>query len=184
MAKATCRCGHGLTLPEDGSDRVVCPRCGARVRVRRPPGSGSGSVVGDGYLRFLCPCGRRLKVRSDAPPSHGKCPDCGRVVPVPSSPSVVRPGAGVGVGVERETSELSPEQRAALEQWSSRFGGAAPSLSPSSYSEDTPISVAPPHAASDARAEAGLRVCPNCRRPIHLGADVCVSCGTPVPRRG
>ena len=31
------------------------------------------------------------------------------------------------------------------------------------------------------RAEAGLRVCPRCGKPIHLGADACRACGISVP---
>ena len=30
--------------------------------------------------------------------------------------------------------------------------------------------------------EAGLRVCPRCKKPIHLGATRCRECGNPVPR--
>jgi hypothetical protein len=178
MAKATCRCGHALSLPDDGGDRVVCPKCGARVRVRRNPPSGSGSAVGDGFLRFACPCGRRLKVRADNPPSHGKCPDCGLVVPVP-------PPSRAGAHPEADTTELSPEQRAALEQWAARFAHIPPVSQHQDHpsDEDTPISLGPPATAAGARAEAGLRVCPKCKRPIHLGADTCRGCGTAVPRK-
>jgi DNA-directed RNA polymerase subunit M/transcription elongation factor TFIIS len=176
MAKATCRCGHALTLPDAGDDRVVCPKCGARVRVRRSGPTGSGSAVGDGFLRFSCPCGRRLKVRAEDAPEHGKCPDCGRVVPVPAP-------SRAGAHPEADTAEMSPEQRAALERWAARFAGIPPVAHAGADDDDTPVSLGPARAGADDRAEAGLRVCPNCRRPIHLGADTCRACGTAVPRK-
>jgi ribosomal protein L40E len=33
------------------------------------------------------------------------------------------------------------------------------------------------------KAEAGLRVCPRCGRPLHLSAVTCRDCGAPVPKR-
>ena len=33
------------------------------------------------------------------------------------------------------------------------------------------------------KVEAGLRVCPRCGRPVHLGAESCRHCGAHVPRR-
>ena len=120
--------------------------------------------------QFLCnSCG------SVHPKWMGKCPDCGRVVPVPSP-------AHAGAHPEADTTELSPEQRIALDQWAARFPNRPPGADRPPPDDDTPISIAPPHAAT-ARAEAGLRVCPNCKRPIHLGADTCRACGTAVPRK-
>lgn len=165
MSRASCRCGHVLSLPDDGSERIVCPACGARVRVRRKPG------VADGFLRFYCPCGRRLKVSAQRPPTHGKCPDCGRVVPVP------RTGAAAPTHPEADTADLSPEDVAALKSWTERHQAA-------DDASKTPTHVAAfAPAASSTRAEAGLRVCPNCGKPIHLGASSCRACGTPVPRK-
>src|SRR5260370_25131205 len=98
MAQVTCRCGEVLKARAGGPERIDCPRCGARIRLRRrsrSPGSLQGvSEPEDGYLRFHCPCGRRLKVRAENRPEAGKCPDCGRVVPVPESAwSAPAPGA-------------------------------------------------------------------------------------------
>lgn len=152
MAKATCRCGQTLDVPPSGPDRIVCPNCSAKIRIRR----------GDGYIRFSCTCGRRLKVRieSDGPPQAGKCPECGRVVPVPSSST---PADAPPSPHETRTDELEPADVAMLEEWSR--GHLARSAAPSM------------------KAEAGLRVCPRCGRPVHLGATVCRECGTHVPRR-
>ena len=84
MPRATCRCGQELNVPGDGTGRaiVVCPKCNARVRVRvGKPRNASA----DGFIRFFCTCGRRLKVSGEQPPKFGKCPDCGKVVPVPTA---------------------------------------------------------------------------------------------------
>ena len=80
MPRVTCRCGERLKVQPDGPERIECPRCGAKIRLRhtsprRPAGTG------DGFLRFLCPCGRRLKVPAADRPVAGRCPDCGRIVP-------------------------------------------------------------------------------------------------------
>ena len=86
MARVTCRCGETLNITSTDPERVACPRCGAKIRLRRPPPVSNGtSSRNDGYVRFHCPCGRRLKVRVEGRPEAGKCPDCGRVVPVPTS---------------------------------------------------------------------------------------------------
>ena len=191
MPRATCRCGQKLSLPVNGPDRVICPKCSARVRVRRDP---ARLGPGDGFVRFNCTCGRRLKVRADAAgaatPQVGKCPDCGRVVPVPS------PGGSSGAvkqiksySPETPTEEMSPEDFAALERWAeSHLGKAAPSVTgpfvPARAAADEPATVAAPAPPPfSVKVEAGLRVCPRCGRPIHLSAVACRECGAPAPRR-
>lgn len=162
MPRVNCRCGQALMIPVDGPERVVCPQCGAKIRVRR------AAKVGDidGFIRFACPCGRRLKVRATESAQAGKCPDCGRVVPVPSSSESLGPA-----DAEATTDELTPEDLARLDEWSkARLAGVA---------------TAPPANPSGAttRVEAGLRVCPSCGRPVHLSATTCRQCGTAVPKR-
>ena len=73
MARVSCRCGEKIKVQPDSPDRIDCPKCGARIRLRRPPPKVSGSD-GDGYLRFLCPCGRRLKVPAADRPVAGQMP--------------------------------------------------------------------------------------------------------------
>lgn len=176
MPRATCRCGQKLSLPINGPDRVVCPKCSAKVRVRRDaPSVGPG----DGFFRFDCACGRRLKVRAEvadaSTPLTGKCPDCGRVVPVPTS---FPPSSGSGPlklkghGPETPTEELSADDRAVLERWSATHEPRA-AVEPA----EAPAPVA------SLKAEAGLRVCTRCGRPIHLGAVACRECGAPAPKR-
>jgi hypothetical protein len=42
------------------------------------------------------------------------------------------------------------------------------------------LNPTPPNSA--VKFEAGMRFCPRCKKPIHLGASTCRACGTPVPR--
>lgn len=169
MARAICRCGQALPSPAAGSERVVCPKCGARVRIRQAaPAAGGGDPAGsgDGFIRFFCPCGRRLKVSAANPPSNGKCPDCGTIVPVPRGNAGPPPGHP-----DAHTEELSAEDLATLEAWSARIAGGIPSST-----ADFAV-----HPAG--RVEAGFRVCPRCGKPIHMGASACRACGTVVPKR-
>lgn len=170
MARAICRCGQELPSPPAGSERVVCPKCGARVRIRKAtaaPAADPGASS-DGFIRFFCPCGRRLKVPSNNPPPNGKCPDCGRTVPVPRGNAGLPPGHP-----EAPTEELDATDLADLDAWSSRITSGTPSTA-----TDFPVRSDAPR-----RVEAGLRVCPRCGRPIHMGSTACRGCGTVVPKR-
>jgi predicted RNA-binding Zn-ribbon protein involved in translation (DUF1610 family) len=173
MAGATCRCGQPLEIPPGGVEHVTCPRCAAKVRlIRKRRGgdaSSSGIAPGDEFIRFHCPCGRRLKVSAIDRPSHGKCPDCGRVVPVPT---------GGGVGDESPTQELATADVAMLEAWTrSHLGRGNGNGEPPKSTAEMAMG------APGRRAEAGFRVCPRCGKPIHLNADTCRGCGTAVPKR-
>ncbi len=121
MPRVSCRCGEKLKILPDSPERIECPQCGARIRLRRPMPKGTD---GDGYLRFLCPCGRRLKVLAADRPVAGRCPDCGRVVPVPTS---IKPGIDSGqpkqlgqADPDVRTAELDANDLAQLEQWANR----------------------------------------------------------------
>jgi hypothetical protein len=188
MPRATCRCGEILTVPPDGSERIVCPKCSARIRVRRaesatPRGPGDD----DGFIRFACPCGRRLKVRVEpdgSMPESGKCPDCGRVVPVPSAkPSSSSENLPTG-HPEAITEELSTADLAALAQWKQRRQAVAqrPAAPPEGM-DTTAMMPAPKSPPERIKSEAGLRVCPRCGKPVHLSSIVCRECGAHVPKR-
>jgi hypothetical protein len=182
MARANCRCGQPLNVPENGSERVVCPSCGAKVRVRKSkPKATAAPVVEDGYIRFFCPCGRRLKVNAADPPPSGRCPDCGTVVPVPDQAANGTPPALPPGHPETPTAELAAADLATLERWTrDHLARAANAGSSPSTSH---LSGPPPMPEHPARAEAGLRVCPQCGRPVHLSAETCRACGAGVPRR-
>jgi hypothetical protein len=175
MAVAKCRCGESLPMPAEGVEHVICPRCSAKVRLIRKRRGADQGPPDDGFLRFPCPCGRRLKVSAIDRPSHGKCPDCDRVVPVPDSP-------GSSSNAESATEEIASADAAILEAWvqshlnPGKGNGDSNGRSPKSTAEMTQRST-------PGRTEAGFRVCPKCGKPIHLNAEICRGCGTAVPKR-
>ena len=193
MPRVTCRCGEKLIIPVESPDHLDCIRCGARIRLRRAKPRGD-DFTADGFIRFLCPCGRRLKVSAEERPKAGKCPDCGRVLPVPLS--------GIGISVPAQdrdeadvrTEELDATDVAELEKWSARLL-AAPIQPESNQTRTVHLLSGGPdnqgaglhsHAipnASVVKFETGLRVCPRCKKPLHLSADNCRECGMPVPRQ-
>ena len=122
----------------------------------------------DSFIRFSCPCGRRLKVRATGNPQAGKCPDCGRVVPVPTSTSSSLLATS---HPEANTDEFNEADLKILDEWAQRHAGKGAPAAPA------------PAATAAVREEAGLRLCPRCRRPVHMGAVVCRECGTHVPKR-
>jgi predicted nucleic acid-binding Zn-ribbon protein len=202
MTRVTCRCGERLTVQPDGPERIACPKCGAKIRLRHAataPAVETAPDSGDGFLRFLCPCGRRLKVPAADRPVAGRCPDCGRVVPVPTPARPKAPSAAPSKRVsqcdpEARTEELDADDLVRLETWGAQYtANSVGSAGPLSTSTDIHavatgadplvgfgVPGMPP--ASEVKFEAGLRVCPRCKKPVHLGAAICRECGTPVPR--
>jgi hypothetical protein len=201
MARVTCRCGETLQVNSGDPDRLVCWKCGAKIRVHRSrsaPRAPASAAPDDGYVRFNCPCGRRLKVRAADRPDAGKCPDCGRVVPVPEAAWDSPESAG-GAGMpgrgrsNARTEDMDAVDLERLEQWASRHlaasnaaensqgdatTGSFQSLAPSLVEEPVRGSV-----PSSVKMEAGLRVCSRCGKPLHMSATVCRECGEPAPRR-
>ncbi|WP_435018122.1 hypothetical protein TA3x_000067 [Tundrisphaera sp. TA3] len=179
MAALTCRCGEPLDALAGNAERIVCPKCSAKVRIIRrkapvpPPVPDS-----DGFLRFFCPCGRRLKIDASSGPTHGRCPDCGRVIATAEARTT-----NPSDDAETPTEEFNAADLARIEAWSRRHLGPAAPITPP-MSDDKPPSTAEisPQAAAR-RGEAGLRVCPQCGKPVHLGTSSCRSCGIAVPKR-
>ncbi len=202
MARVTCRCGETLKVTSSDPDRLTCPRCGAKIRVRHSTSTKQGaSEPGDGYVRFNCPCGRRLKVRAEGRPEAGKCPDCGRIVPVPDSaweetespPGTGNPGRTGGARPEARTADMDIVDLKRLEQWASRYrvvsnqDERSPGSSSTTSHQSLGVVPSPEPAPVDPspmlKMEAGLRVCPRCGKPLHMSATVCRVCGEPVPKR-
>lgn len=192
MARVTCRCGEAIEVKRDDPDRIVCPRCGVKIRVRR---ASAGASKGDGLIRFHCRCGRRLKVRAADRPEAGRCPDCGAVVPVPR-PAPAMAGAaepprttnaevrsdGFADAGDARTQEMDSDDVARLQRWAARHGvypddkGSSDHVPPPRAPEDP---YSPPPAL---KVEAGLRVCPRCGRPLHMSAVSCRACGAATPK--
>jgi hypothetical protein len=193
MPNVTCRCGEKLKVPAESPEHMGCSRCGARIRLRRgrPKGNTTDS---DGFIRFLCPCGRRLKVTADGLPKAGRCPDCGRVVPVPTSALGTLALASDKNETETRTQVLDAADLAELKKWSEHHlitsgqlkndsAKARPATVASGAKNDEfwlPSNAIP--RASVVKFETGLRICPRCKKPLHLSADNCRECGMPVPR--
>jgi hypothetical protein len=195
MPRVTCRCGEKLKVPHENPEYMICTRCGARIRLRRPKPEVS-DPTGDGFIRFLCPCGRRLKVPAASRPKAGKCPDCERVVPVPTTAfGTLKLTVGRNEADAR-TEDLDKADLAELEKWSIRhlanFHQADGDPARTAAARSALLATAdeglalPPSAMSQAsvvKFETGLRVCPRCKKPLHLSADNCRECGMPVPRQ-
>jgi ribosomal protein L40E len=198
MARVTCRCGETLKVTSRDPDRLMCPRCGAKIRVRRSQAQRPEATESeDGYVRFNCPCGRRLKVRSDERPEAGKCPDCGRVVPVPGSAWKETAGAAPDARGQSpthstaRTQDMDTADLERLEQWANRYqagsnhnqqAGTATTTSHQALSAVSPAAMAQNSTSPVMKMEAGLRVCHRCGKPLHMSATVCRSCGEPVPK--
>jgi hypothetical protein len=198
MPRVTCRCGEKLKVPPGSPERIDCPRCSAKIRLRPPVANDKPFTVGDGFVRFHCQCGRRLKVASAGRPTAGKCPDCGRVVPVPdvALSQTNAPSGAIFGDPEAPTEELDAHDLAALEKWAGPFRARSQSGAstrdavpkPNAFLPGTDPAIdleliPPADSPSAVRFEAGMRVCPNCRKPVHLGAEKCRGCGTLVPRQ-
>ena len=73
-----------------------------------------------------------------------------------------------------------------LDRWAARHGVTAeaarqPAARPAPAVQAVAAEpVAPP---ADFRRESGLRVCPQCHKPLHMQATVCRSCGASTPKR-
>src|SRR5205807_1274183 len=97
--------------------------------------------------RFVCTCGRRLKVRSDSvmdsPGLTVRCPDCDEIVQVPSlsssSSSLVKMQSPAS-NPETSTAELSTADLAVLDQWAQRY--VSPSLSDASHGDTNGVGAA------------------------------------------
>jgi hypothetical protein len=131
----------------------------------------------------------------ESQPKAGKCPDCGRVVPVPTSASgTLKPTVNRN-DADARTEDFDVDDLAELEKWSARHlassnqgegdparTGPAPIVPATNDDEELDLASSMMPQASVVKFETGLRTCPRCKKPLHLSADNCRECGMPVPR--
>lgn len=83
----TCTCGKTIRLSPQYAGKIIrCPHCHAEVAVRHdrsPTIQGDAGTPGDGFIRFTCTCGQRMKVPSRYAGRFGKCPRCGMRLRIP-----------------------------------------------------------------------------------------------------
>jgi adenine-specific DNA methylase len=202
MARVTCRCGETLDVTPGNPDRLTCLRCGAKIRVRRSSKNQRATgPPGDGFVRFYCPCGRRLKIRIEEESELGKCPDCGRIVPVPESARLATGNTSKHAQDQRQntrplsgmrTVEMDAVDLANLDQWARCHQAKAsqPEQPQDSLTIDakrqsrnpTRTGATPLEVSKTLNVEAGLHLCTRCGKPLHFSASVCRCCGEPAPR--
>ena len=180
-------------MPTENPEHMDCTRCGARIRLRRSKPQGT-NLTNDGFIRFLCPCGRRLKVLEASRLNAGKCPDCARVVPVPLKTFDAGKSTIGRNETDASTEDLDDDDRANLKNgphitWlvlamlkAMRRVLHVPSASEASNDADLNQPLNALAQASVVKFER-LAVCPRCKKPLHLSADNCRECGMPVPRQ-
>ncbi len=136
------------------------------------------SDADDGYRRFYCPCGRRLKVRQDATIQRAQCPDCRRVVDVPQPGSTTPHGPdALAFDPETQTADFDSNDLLELEGWMQQFHDDSTTPTPETLPGEPGTQPARPRPS-----ELGLRTCPTCNAVLHLAAEQCRVCGTATPR--
>ena len=130
MARVTCRCGETLKVTSGDPDRLTCPRCGAKIRVRRSPSQQPEAIELGGRLSAI-----QLPLRQAAEgpelmsgPKLGNVRIAGAIVPVPESgwtqtagvrSRLEKPGAGrIPLRARKIWMQIDLER---LERWASRF---------------------------------------------------------------
>ncbi|MBN1505386.1 MAG: rhomboid family intramembrane serine protease [Sedimentisphaerales bacterium] len=93
LMRATCSCGRAVTVSRQYAGKVVqCPVCKGKIVVPEsiePTRSAARLAAlggNDGYIRFACPCGKRIKMPARYAGRWGKCPQCGSRVRIPQGP--------------------------------------------------------------------------------------------------
>ncbi len=98
---ATCSCGRTITVSRQYAGKVVrCPACKGKITVpdniepTHPEARLSALADNDGYVRFACSCGKRIKMPGRYAGRLGKCPQCGAKVRIPKPGDAYRTKQG------------------------------------------------------------------------------------------
>jgi membrane associated rhomboid family serine protease/predicted RNA-binding Zn-ribbon protein involved in translation (DUF1610 family) len=95
FVRTACACGKSIKVARQYVGRAVrCPHCGRSVVIpsqsdsfgtplaptttKRDP-----AAARDGFIRLVCPCGKKLKVPAHYAGRSGKCPQCGAHLRIP-----------------------------------------------------------------------------------------------------
>ena len=94
--RTACACGNAIRVTRQYIGRTVrCPRCRhpvvipARTEFFGPAPALPPVVVSkpkkvkDTHIRFICTCGKRMKVPVEYAGHHAKCPQCGTKLKIP-----------------------------------------------------------------------------------------------------
>jgi DNA-directed RNA polymerase subunit RPC12/RpoP len=94
--RTACTCGSAIRVTRQYAGRTVrCPRCRQRVVIPNqtdffgpaapPPDAVTGALkkAQDNYIRFVCRCGKRMKVPARYAGRTAKCPRCGARLKIP-----------------------------------------------------------------------------------------------------
>jgi hypothetical protein len=97
---ATCSCGRTISTSRQYSGKIVrCPDCKGRVLMPESiePALQQGPKAfsrDDGFIRFACSCGKRIKMPARYAGRWGKCPQCDARVRIPASGGAYRTRQG------------------------------------------------------------------------------------------
>ncbi len=95
FVRTACACGKSIKVARQYVGRAVrCPHCGRGVVIPTqrdsfgaplPPTSTrhAPAAAPDGFIRLICPCGKKLKVPAHYAGRGGKCPQCGAQLRIP-----------------------------------------------------------------------------------------------------
>ncbi len=85
---ATCSCGKVIKASRQyGGKMVRCPACKGVVLMPESirPADPAPAGAHDGYIRFTCTCGQKIKMPGRYAGRRGKCPGCGAAIRIPSA---------------------------------------------------------------------------------------------------
>ena len=175
MPRATCRCGQSLERPRRRDRAGRLPELRGQgpgpPAGREPVGAGGDGGGGVHPVQLPVRPSAQGRAAAGAKPVARQVPRLRPGRPRPRdrarSPRRATPRRPTEELTDRRPRRARPLDRAATSTRGRPRPPAAPPL--------LPTSPAP------YPTEAGLRVCPGCGKPVHLGADVCRECGTKVP---
>jgi len=88
-----CSCGKRLKVPAAFVGKIArCPQCQKRLTIpgKRPAAPEAAPPQAqkpkEQFIRFVCPCGKRIKVPTKFAGKSGRCPRCQSQLKIPDAP--------------------------------------------------------------------------------------------------